>query len=85
MENQQTTQTVRDQFLQIWQECKFSVKQRVKDVHGAHKIQYVLETPTYSNTEVIQEMIDTVRAQAEIVKLEAVAMSDNINKVLDHE
>lgn len=73
---------VRSKFLELWGQCEFGVKERVKRVHSPRVIQYILETPTYSKADVILSVINTIEIQVELVKQEAIAMSESIKNII---
>ena len=76
-----TAEEARQQLLEVWTECEFGVKERVKKVHSSRTIHYILTTPTYSNTSKILEIIECVKEQVEIVKNEVIEMDKKIQSI----
>jgi len=77
-----TASEAREKLLVVWTKCEFGVKERVKRLHSHRTIQYILETETYSNTDKVLEIIESVKAVAQEVKDEAEAMNSSIQKSL---
>lgn len=77
-----TAQEARAQLLDVWTKCEFGLKERVSRVHSHRTIQYILKTPTYSKTEVILDIIETIKDKAVEIEEDAKAMNNLIKKAL---
>ena len=76
-----TAKEAREQLLDIWSECEFGVKERVKKFHSPRTIQYILGAENYSNTEKILQIIECIKTQVDLVKSEVIEMQNKIDKI----
>ena len=58
-------------FLEKWSECKFGVKNRVKKDFSDRQIQYILETPTFTDIDKLKKVIESIEFHAIEVEREA--------------
>lgn len=78
-----TAAQAREKLLSVWDKCEFGIKERVKKAHSHRTIQYILETETYSKTDVILDVLETIKTEVETLKDEAIAMSNEVQESLN--
>ena len=76
-----TAKEAREQLLDIWSECEFGVKERVKKFYTPRQIQYILGAENYSNTEKILQIIECIKTQVDLVTSKAIEMQTKIYKI----
>ena len=84
-ENKMTASQARDKFLMVWDKCEYGIKERVKKCHSHRTIQYILETETYSKTQVILDVLETIKNEVKAVKEDVIAMSNDVQESLSAE
>lgn len=72
----------REKLLAVWKKLEFGVKERVKKIHSQRTVHYILSTDTYSKTEVILDILETIKLQSDELKRDVIAMDDEIQKSL---
>lgn len=72
----------REKLLKVWDKCEFGIKERVKKAHSPRTLQYILNTESYSKTDVILSILDTIKKEVEAVRDEAISMSKDIEESL---
>lgn len=77
-----TASQARDMLLSVWGDCEFGIKERVKKFHSQRTIHYILSTETYSNTDQVLEIIETIKRVSAEVMAEAEAMNETIQNKL---
>jgi hypothetical protein len=68
-------------FIKKWKECKFGVKERVKNDFSSRIIHYILTTPTYNDENKIKEIIIRIEFHGLEIEKEIKTMNNNINKI----
>jgi peptidyl-tRNA hydrolase len=69
-------------FIKKWKECKFGVKERVKNDFSSRVLHYVLTTPTYNDENKIREIIKSIEFHASEIEREIKIMNNKINKIV---
>lgn len=77
-----TVSEAREKLVQAWEQCEFGVKERVKKKHSHRTIQYIMATPTYSNLEMILDIIETIKEEVGAIEEEAKEMNKKVNQIL---
>jgi aminopeptidase C len=65
-------------FLKKWKQCKFGVKERVKQDFTPRRIQYILNTPTYKDEDKIKEVIQSIEKHGLQIEKEVKSMNNKI-------
>jgi len=73
--------TAHQRFVEIWSLSEHGVKTRVCSEHLQQKIDYILKTPTYQNTDYIEELIQCVKDKANEVREDISQMYELINDI----
>ena len=68
-------------FIKKWKECKFGVKERVKNDFSSRIIHYILTTPTYNDENKIREIIIRIEFHGLEIEREIKTMNNKINKI----
>ena len=68
-------------FIKKWKECKFGVKERVKNDFSSRIIHYILTTPTYNDENKIKEIIIRIEFHGLEIEREIKTMNNKINKI----
>jgi hypothetical protein len=68
-------------FIKKWKECKFGVKERVKNDFSSRILHYILTTPTYNDENKIKEIIIRIEFHGLEIEREIKTMNNNISKI----
>jgi hypothetical protein len=68
-------------FIKKWKECKFGVKERVKNDFSSRILHYILTTPTYNDENKIKEIILRIEFHGAEIEREIKTMNNNISKI----
>jgi hypothetical protein len=68
-------------FIKKWKECKFGVKERVKNDFSSRIIHYILTTPTYNDENKIKEIIRRIEFHGSEIEREIKTMNNKISNI----
>ena len=72
----------REDLIEMWSKCEFGVKTRVFEMTSKRRINYILSTPSYQDSEnQIKDIVICIKKAVKELKKDVTVMVEEINKV----